>query len=133
MPTDEERQAYIDKWAAGLGDDVPTPSAVRLHKLMAKHDLGVEIGFTDLRDQIKEGPLDAKTVELLYIIGYTIRGFDQKHLVWHTKAALRAGATPEEILHAIEILIFIDGIIPFMRALEAWADVTGAEGIEPSS
>jgi len=132
VPTDEERQEYIDEWASGLGDAIPTPSAVQLHKLMAKYDLDVEKGFTSFRSAIEAGPLDNKTRELLFVIGYTIRGFKQQNIEWHISAALRAGATPEEILHALELLIMIDGVIPFMRGLDAWAEVTGLEGIEPT-
>jgi 4-carboxymuconolactone decarboxylase len=133
MPTDEERQAYINKYMESIKDNPPTPDAVKLHKLLAKYDLDVEIGFGDYRTNIQSGPLDAKTMELIYVIGYTIRGYSPKNIGWHMRQAVAAGATPEEILNALELLLLIDGVVPFMRAVEVWAEVTGVEGIEPTN
>jgi alkylhydroperoxidase/carboxymuconolactone decarboxylase family protein YurZ len=133
MATDQERQAYIDNWASGLGDDLPTPSAILLHKVMAKYDLDVEMAYSGMTAKIQQGPLDAKTLQLLYVLGYTIRGFRQENIAWHVRAALRAGATAEEVLHALELVLSIDGVVPFMRGVEAWVEATGAEGIEPTN
>jgi 4-carboxymuconolactone decarboxylase len=133
MSTDAERQEYIDGFAERIKDNPPTDRAVRIHKLLAKYDLGVEKANSELNRQIVAGgPLDDKTKELLFVLGYTVRGFDQQHIAWHTRAALRAGASPEEILQALELSILMSGVVPFMKGVEAWADATGAEGIEPT-
>jgi 4-carboxymuconolactone decarboxylase len=127
MTADVESQEYIDQMALRAG------FVLDFHKIMAKHDVGVLKAINDLRSEIRAGSqLDDKTQELLYVLGYTVAGFAKDHLAWHTRAALEAGASPEEILHALELVLLIAGVVPFMRGVEAWADVTGAEGIEPT-
>jgi 4-carboxymuconolactone decarboxylase len=134
VTTHEERQSYIDAFAERIKESPPTPRAVRVHKLLAAYDLDVERANSELNQSIVgAGPLDPKTIELLFVLGYTVRGFEQQHIAWHTRAALRAGASPEEVLHALELVLLIAGVVPFMRGVEAWAEVTGAEGIEPRS
>jgi 4-carboxymuconolactone decarboxylase len=133
MTTDAERQSYIDDFAERIKGNSPTPRAVRIHKLLAKYDLDVEKANSELNRRIVTGgPLDDKTKELLFVLGYTIRGFESQHIAWHTRAALAAGASPEEILQALELSILMAGVVPFMRGVEAWAEVTGAQGIEPT-
>jgi 4-carboxymuconolactone decarboxylase len=127
MATGTESQDYIDEMALQAG------FVLDFHKVMAKHDVGVLKAINQLRREIRSGPyLDPKTQELLYVLGYTAAGFAKEHLAWHVRAALAAGASPEEILHALELVLLIAGVVPFMRGVEAWADVTGAQGMEPT-
>jgi 4-carboxymuconolactone decarboxylase len=45
--------------------------------------------------------------------------------------ALDLGVTPREVLEAIEIALPEAGIVAFQTGFEAWAELVGAEGIEP--
>ena len=46
--------------------------------------------------------------------------------------ALDLGLSKEEILEAIEITLPEAGVGVFQEGFEAWREVTGAEGIEPT-
>jgi 4-carboxymuconolactone decarboxylase len=48
------------------------------------------------------------------------------------KDALDLGVSKEEILETIEIALPEAGIVAFQEGFEAWREVTGAEGIEPT-
>ncbi len=55
------------------------------------------------------------------------------HIQSHIRVALDLGLSKEEILEAIEIALPEAGIVAFQEGFEAWREVIGAEGIEPST
>ena len=56
---------------------------------------------------------------------------EKSHIASHVNAALEAGATPGEVLEAMELAIPEAGIVAFQHGFDAWKSVVGAEGIEP--
>lgn len=54
------------------------------------------------------------------------------HIASHIRVALDLGLSKEEILEAMEIAIPEAGIVAFQAGFEAWREVTGADGIEPT-
>ena len=54
------------------------------------------------------------------------------HIQSHIRVALDLGVTPQEILEAIVISLPEAGVVAFQHGFEAWAEVVGAEGLEPS-
>jgi 4-carboxymuconolactone decarboxylase len=78
------------------------------------------------------GPLDRRTREILLALGEAVNCGKEEEVARHTRAALEAGATPKQVLDAFEFLLLISGTITFMHAVETWAEVTGAEGVDPS-
>jgi 4-carboxymuconolactone decarboxylase len=54
------------------------------------------------------------------------------HIASHIRVALDHGLSEEEILEAMEIAIPEAGIVAFQTGFEAWREVTGADGIEPT-
>ncbi len=74
----------------------------------------------------KQGPLDEKTANLIQLAAAAaIRSEGAVHS--HAKRALAEGATPEEVTHAIILLISTIGF-PNMSAALSWAkDVTGID------
>ena len=54
------------------------------------------------------------------------------HIQSHIRVALELGLSPQEILEAIEISLPEAGVVAFQGGLEAWREVVGAEGLEPS-
>ncbi len=54
------------------------------------------------------------------------------HIQSHIRVALDLGLSKEEILEAIEISLPEAGIVAFQGGFEAWREVVGAEGIEPT-
>ena len=53
------------------------------------------------------------------------------HIKLHVDAALKAGATKEEILETLELTFLPDGAISFTRGFDAWKEVVIPQKIEP--
>ena len=72
----------------------------------------------------KSGPLEAKTTHLIHLAAAAaIRSQGSVHS--HTRRALQAGATPEEIVHALILLTSTIGF-PNVSAALSWSyDVMG--------
>jgi len=68
----------------------------------------------------QEGPIDAKTSHLIQLAAAaSIRSEGSVHS--HTKRALKAGASPEEIRHALILLVITIGF-PTVAAALSWVD-----------
>ncbi|MGD9487870.1 MAG: carboxymuconolactone decarboxylase family protein [Calditrichaceae bacterium] len=68
----------------------------------------------------KEGPIDEKTTHLIQLAGAaTLRSEGAVHS--HARRALEAGATPEEIYHAVILLTPTIGF-PNVAAALSWVD-----------
>jgi 4-carboxymuconolactone decarboxylase len=80
---------------------------------------------------LRERSLDGKTKELITIVAMTTLKAPEYALKDHIRKALAFGATKEEILESIELIIPVTGMPTFEHGLMAWADVVGAEGLDP--
>src|ERR687897_2057013 len=128
MATQEEKQAYVDEMAEKRG------YVLDYHKVMAAQDFEVLQAANGLIEAayLKERRLDRKTKELIFIVSLTVMRASKGHIASHIRVALDLGLSEEEILEAMEIAIPEAGIVAFQAGFEAWREVTGAEGIEPS-
>jgi 4-carboxymuconolactone decarboxylase len=128
VATQEEKQAYIDEMVSKRG------YVLDYHKVMAAQDYDVLQATNGLVDAVylKERRLDRKTKELLFIVSLTVMRASKGHIQSHIRVALDLGVSKEEILEAIEISLPEAGIVAFQEGFEAWREVTGAEGIEPT-
>src|SRR5262245_29878879 len=123
-----EEQWYIDELARRRG------YVLDYHKVMVNQDVTfmkacdglVQAAYLDQR------LLDRKTKELIFIVSLTVLRAEKPHITSHIRAALAAGATPEEILEAIEIACPEAGVVAFQWGVDAWREVVQPEGIEPS-
>jgi 4-carboxymuconolactone decarboxylase len=124
----EERQHYIDKMAADRG------YVLRYHKVMAKHDFDVLQAANNLvgRAYLDQRTLDRRTKELIFIVSLTVMRASKSHIQSHIRVALDLGLSPKEILEAIEIALPEAGVVAFQEGFNAWAEVVGADGIEPT-
>ncbi|MFI5273693.1 MAG: carboxymuconolactone decarboxylase family protein [Ktedonobacterales bacterium] len=128
MATHEEKQRYVDDMVRRRG------YVLAYHKLMAEADFAVlqaadrlvAAAYTDARH------LDRKTKELLFCATLTVMRAGTAQLKSHIHAALEHGATPEEVLEAIEIALPEAGVVAFQVGFEAWCEVVGITGIEPA-
>lgn len=125
----EEQQAYIDDMVARRGYVLP------YHKLMAECDLPVLKAADGLVSAayLDQRRLSRATKELLFIVGLTSLRAGRRHIQSHIRVALSLGVSPEEILEAIEITLPEAGVVAFQEGFEAWAEVIGVKGIEPSN
>lgn len=128
MATQEEKQAYVDDMVRERG------YVLDYHKVMANYDFDVLQAANGLVDAayLKERRLDRKTKELLFITSLTVMRASKGHIQSHIRVALDLGLSKEEILEAIEISLPEAGIVAFQQGFEAWREVVGAEGIEPT-
>ena len=121
--TTQEKQAYLDKIYKDRG------YILEMHKLMVEADLEwvkaydpfVEITYTADRT------LDRKTKELLQIAVETALRADVEQIQAHVRVALRHGATPQEILEALQTVVMPMGMLAMRRGLQAWAAEVGID------
>lgn len=128
MATDEEKQAYIDDMARSRG------YVLDYHKIMARNDYDVLQATNGLVNAayLDRRLLDRKTKELIFIVSLTVLRASKGHIQSHIRVALDLGVSAQEILEAIEIALPEAGIVAFQTGFDAWCEVVGAEGIEPS-
>ena len=128
MPTDAERRAYLDEMVRQRG------YVLDFHKGLTQVDFDVMVAFNQLleRTYLQERHLDRKTKELIFCNSLTVIRASQGQIQSHITAALDAGATPEEVLEAIELALPEAGVVAFMVGFQAWRTVVGVAGIEPS-
>jgi 4-carboxymuconolactone decarboxylase len=124
-----EKQAYIDEMVRRRG------YVLDYHKVMVKQDLPVLKAADALVSAayLDQRLLDRKTKELIFIVSLTVMRAEKPHITSHIRAALKAGATPEEILEAIEISLPEAGVVAFQWGVDAWREVVQPAGIEPSA
>ncbi len=128
MANREEKQAYIDEMAKKRG------YVLDYHKVMTEHDFEVLQATNNLVSAayLDERRLDRKTKELIFIVSLTVMRASKGHIQSHIRVALDLGVSKEEILEAIEITLPEAGVVVFQEGFDAWREVVGAEGIEPS-
>ncbi|GAA1106735.1 carboxymuconolactone decarboxylase family protein [Streptomyces javensis] len=128
MTTVQEPQEYIDDMARKRG------YVLDYHKVMAKQDFDVLRAANGLvgAAYLDQRTLDRKTKELIFIVSLTVMRASKGHIQSHIKVALSLGLTPQEILEAIEISLPEAGIVAFQTGFEAWREVVGADGLEPT-
>jgi 4-carboxymuconolactone decarboxylase len=126
--TDPSAQTYIDDMARRRG------YVLDYHKVMAEQDFPVLQAANGLVSAayLEQRTLDRRTKELLFILSLTVMRASQEHIKNHIKVALDLGVTPREILEAIEIALPEAGVVAFQVGLDAWRDVLGIQGLEPS-
>src|SRR5918998_5410166 len=128
MATEEEKQAYVDEMARERG------YVLDYHKVMTEHAFDVLQATDGLVNAgyLEQRRLDRKTKELIFIVSLTVMRASKGHIQSHIRVALDLGVSKEEILEAIEITLPEAGVVVFQEGFEAWREVTGAEGIEPT-
>lgn len=128
MADENEKQQYIDDMARKRG------YVLDYHKVMARHDYDVLLAANGLVSAAYLAPrlLDRKTKELIFIVSLTVMRASKGHIQSHIRVALELGLSPQEILEAIEISLPEAGVVAFQGGLEAWREVVGAEGLEPT-
>lgn len=129
MAGHEEQQAYIDAMARQRG------YVLDYHKVAVRQDFEFIKAANDLVDAayLKQRRLDRKTKELIFIVSLTVMRASKGHIQSHIRVALDLGVSKEEILEAIEIAFPEAGAVAFQQGFDAWREVVGAEGIEPST
>ncbi|MGW2332189.1 carboxymuconolactone decarboxylase family protein [Streptomyces sp. NPDC001700] len=121
-------QAYIDDMARSRG------YVLDYHKVMANYDFPVLQAANNLvgAAYLNQRKLDRRTKELIFIVSLTVMRASKSHIQSHIRVALDLGLSPEEILEAIEISLPEAGVVAFQTGFDAWKEVVGATGLEPT-
>ncbi len=121
-------QEYIDDMACKRG------YVLDYHKVMAKQDLPALQAANHVVSaaHLDQRLLDRKTNELIFIVSLTVIRASKGRIQSHIRVGLDLGLTPQEILEAIEIALPEAGIVAFQTGFEAWREVLGADGLEPT-
>jgi 4-carboxymuconolactone decarboxylase len=121
-------QDYIDDMARSRG------YVLDYHKVMAKHDFPVLQAANNLvgAAYLNQRSLDRATKELIFIVSLTVMRASKGHIQSHIRVALDLGVSAQDILEAIEISLPEAGIVAFQAGFEAWREVVGADGLEPT-
>ena len=117
----EDAQAFLEKTQQSRG------YTLEMHRIMAVEDLEWAKKFNEFIEATYTGQrlLDRKTKELLQIVVEAAVRADVDQIQAHVRVALREGATPREILEALQTVIAPMGALAFRRGLQAWAAETG--------
>ena len=100
---------------------------LEMHRIMAEADLEWATKYNEFIEATYTGQrlLDRKTKELLQIVVEAALRADVEQIQAHVRVALQEGATPREILEALQAVIAPMGALAFRRGIQAWAAETG--------
>lgn len=126
--TQDAAQNYIDEMVRKRG------YVLDYHKVLAKNDFEVMQAANAMVSAayLKQRTLSRQTKELIFVSSLTALRAPKAHIQSHIRVGLEIGLTPQELLEAIEIALPEAGIVAFQSGVEAWAEVVGAEMIEPT-
>jgi 4-carboxymuconolactone decarboxylase len=124
MSTDEA-QSFLEAGQQSRG------YTLEMHRIMAEADLEWAKKYGEFIQATYTGErlLDRKTKELLQVVVEAALRADVEQIQAHVRVALQEGASPQEILEAMQAVIMPMGALAFRRGLQAWAAETGHSGI----
>ena len=119
--TTGDQQAFLDETGQNRG------YTLEMHQIMAANDLEWAKKYNQFIEATYTGQrlLDRKTKELLQIVVEAALRADVEQIQAHVRVALESGASPREILEALQAVIAPMGALAFRRVLQAWAAETG--------
>ena len=93
-----------------------------LHKTLAIRDPEFLVEYEQILNStfLREGSLDRRMKELVYIGVLTALSTPQAHLVAHMRAAVSGGATEQEVLETLEMILAPVGVPRFLEAMAAF-------------
>ncbi len=117
----EETRAFLQRMQQDRG------YTLEMHRILAEADLEWAVKYNEFIEATYTGQrlLDRKTKELLQIVVEAALRADVEQIQAHVRVALREGATPREILEALQTVIAPMGALAFRRGVQAWAAETG--------
>ena len=124
--TTEEKRGYLREIRQDRG------YILEMHRIMVEADLDWVKAYDLLAraTYTNQRTLDRKTKELLQIVVETALRADMEQIRAHVRVALENGATPQEILEALEAVVLPMGFLAFRRGLQAWAPEVGLQPVD---
>lgn len=93
-----------------------------LHTVLAEEDPEVLAAYEGMMRALylKRRRLDASTKELIYVATLVALGAAEDHISAHMKKAVREGASPEDVLEAVELVVPAAGVARASVGFEVW-------------
>lgn len=115
--TTAEQQAFLDKIQKDRG------YILDMHRILVEEDLDWVKAYDPFAEATYTGQrtLDRKTKELLQIVVEAALRAEVGQIQAHVRLALANGATPREILEALQTVVMPMGMLALRRGLQAWA------------
>ncbi len=103
---------------------------LEMHRIMAEVDMEWVTSYNQFINATYTGQrlLDRKTKELLQVAVEAALRADVDQIQAHIRVALQEGATPMEVLEAMQCVIMPMGALAYRRGLQAWSAETGIGG-----
>ena len=100
---------------------------LEMHRIMAEVDMEWVTSYNQFIRATYTGQrlLDRKTKELLQVAVEAALKADVDQIQAHIHVAIQEGATPMEVLEAMQCVIMPMGALAFRRGLQAWSAETG--------
>jgi 4-carboxymuconolactone decarboxylase len=130
MSADPERgEEILDAARRARGYSLP------LHSVLAREDADVLAAYEEMMNALylQRRRLDGKTKELIYVAALVALGAAEPHVRAHMERARREGASPEEILETIELLIPAAGVARASVGLETWRRTFRRDDCSPTA
>ena len=120
MATDDAKE-FLERTQQNRG------YTLEMHHIMVSEDLEWADKYHEFIEATYTGQrlLDRKTKELLQIVVEAALRADVEQIQAHVRVALQEGASPREVLEALQAVIAPMGALAFRRGLQAWAAETG--------
>jgi len=101
--------------------------SLEMHRIMAEVDIDWVTSYNQFIDATYTGQrlLDRKTKELLQVAVETALRADIDQIQAHIRVAIKEGASPMEVLEAMQCVIKPMGALAYRRGLQAWSAETG--------
>ncbi len=124
----EDTKAFLERTRKTRGHML----VLEWDRIMATEDLEWAKKFEVFIDATYTGQRlpDRKTKELLQIVVEAALRADVEQIQAHIKMALNEGATPREVLEALEAVVGPMGFLAFRRGVQAWAAEIGFQDTE---
>lgn len=121
MTPPAESDDLLDSVNASRGYSLP------LHQVLAKHDPEVLAGYEEMMRALylSDRRLDGKTKEFVYVAVLVALGAAEEHIRAHMEKAVREGASAEEVLEAVELIVPAAGVARANVGFEIWRRTFG--------
>ena len=122
----DEKEEMLKEMAQSRG------YTLEMHRIMAEVDMEWVTSYNQFINATYTGQrlLDRKTKELLQVAVEAALRADIDQIQAHIRVAIQEGATPMEVLEAMQCVIMPMGALAYRRGLQAWSAETGI-GLEP--
>jgi 4-carboxymuconolactone decarboxylase len=119
MPSAQEKLEFLNAYARNRG------YAHRTHRLLANYDLDAfkAMNPVPVTTAANQRLLSKATKELLFVANFACLRAPKYLVATHIKKAIAVGATEEQILETIELLMPESGRTIFEEAMSAFEDV----------